>query len=106
MTKDISKLVEKRNAGEAVADLANLIGWSEVLLPRLQKELTNLTKQLTRATLGEPVTTASGDHLSPIQIAGRIYGLDYAVAEFERIIREGIAASSTLNSITTPNMQH
>ena len=80
---------------DAVADLLNHVGWTEVVKPSLLKERNNLSTQLVGMVLGAPPKEAS---LTKEQVAGFIYGIDKIIAEFEKILKKGEASLEFLES--------
>jgi hypothetical protein len=81
---------------DVVADLLDHSGWIDIIRPRLEEHKTAYRSQLVNSVLGAPVVTHDGIVVSSEQLAGRIYGIDYAIRTIENIIRNGQRAIAQL----------
>jgi hypothetical protein len=86
-------------------DLQDLLGhlaWTDTVLPALTRERDSLTRALVNSTLGLPVQakTATGViEITREQLAGKIYGIDYIVSLFEKLLTRGEAAEKALKQL-------
>lgn len=79
---------------EDVYDLMNHIAWTDVIRPRLEKDIKNNTDLLISEALGTPI--ANGQTRE--QVAGMCYGIKHVISIFEEILRKGERAVAELNS--------
>ena len=96
---DLQKAKSAASAGNAVADLINHYGWTDVLKPLLTKEKAKFAELLVGATLGNNVTFDGVTPVSAAQIAGIIYGINSVVARIETLLRDGARANTELNKL-------
>jgi len=80
---------------EDTYDLLNHIAWTDVVRPRLEQEVKNLSSILVAEALGTPI---SGGRTRE-QIAGICYGINYMIHLFEKIMESGERALAELNSL-------
>ena len=83
---------------DTVADLAHHIGWTEVVLPKLQKMKELYTQVLVNAVLSNKPPFLDGQETTREQLAGRVYGIDYIMRLMDEIIRKGTRALSDLEA--------
>lgn len=84
-----------------VGDLLEHIAWAETIRPALIRERENYSKLLVGATLGLPVQAETAGGVVTItreQLAGKIYGIDYILDLFEKILARGDRAIAELKS--------
>lgn len=87
---------------EDTADLLESLAWTDTLRPALLRERENYTKLLVSATLGLPVQVDTG--VGPVtitreQLAGKIYGIDFVMQLFEKILTKGATAVRELRAV-------
>jgi hypothetical protein len=86
-------------------DLDNLldhIAWTDTVRPALLHERDFLTRALVNSTLGLPVQakTATGTvEITREQLAGKIYGIDYIMGLFEKLLTRGETANRQLRDL-------
>lgn len=86
-------------------DLDNLldnIAWTDTVRPALIRERDLLTDQLVSSTLGLPIqakTTQGPVEITREQLAGKIFGINYIMALFEKLLLRGATASTQLKSL-------
>lgn len=79
---------------EDTYNLLNHIAWTDVILPKLQQQVTQYSALLVNEALGAPLP----GKLTREQVAGMAYGINYIATLFEKILREGERALTSLNS--------
>ena len=79
--------------GSDTLDLLDHIAWNEVVLPRMREAQQILTRRLVELTLTPPTTGSE----SREQVAGKIFGIDFAIRTIEGIVRQGRDAASILS---------
>jgi len=82
----------KAAQGLDTQDLLNHIAWTDVIKPKLDEAKLLLTKQLVDATLNPQQPNSQTRE----QIAGRLWGIDYIITSFEKVLREGARAKELL----------
>ena len=86
-------------------DLSNLldnIAWTDTVRPALIRERDFLTTQLVNSTLGLPVqakTVEGTVEITREQLAGKIYGINYIMTLFEKLLTRGDVAIQQLKSL-------
>lgn len=86
-------------------DLDNLlehIAWSDTVKPKLLAERDRFTRLLVSSTLGVPVqteTAAGAVTITREQLAGKIFGIDYILTLFEKILTRGELAATELKKL-------
>jgi hypothetical protein len=86
-------------------DLSNLldnIAWTDVIRPALLRERDQLSRALVGSTLGLPVQakTATGTvEITREQLAAKVYGIDYIMNLFEKILTRGETAAKALKEL-------
>jgi hypothetical protein len=85
-------LYEDAAKAEDLSDLANHIGWTDVLLPELTKAKNTYSTQLVQKVLGNSAITP----LTVEQLAGRVNGIDFMIGMLTSIITKGQKASKFL----------
>lgn len=86
-------------------DLDNLldnIAWTDIVRPALIHEREQLTKSLVSSTLGLPIqakTAAGTIEITREQLAGKIFGIDYIMNLFEKILTRGEVAERYLKEL-------
>jgi hypothetical protein len=83
---------ESAAKAEDLLDLANHIGWTDVLLPELKKAKDNYSALLVQKVLGNHAASP----FSTEQLAGRVAGIDFMLGLFNSIITKGERASKFL----------
>lgn len=78
--------------GADTEDLLDHIAWTDVVLPKFLADREFLTKKLVDMTLA-PIAPGSE---TKEQVAGKIYGIDYAIKTLEKIVKDGKSAKQTL----------
>lgn len=73
-------------------DFLRHIAWEEILLPRFTEDRRVLTDRLVQSIL-KPEST-EGE--SREQIAGKLWGIDYAIKTIESVIKKGKVAKAEL----------
>jgi len=86
--------LEAVGKADALADLLNHVGWTEVLKPALEKERTVQASLLVASVLGKQ----DPNGLTKEQIAGYIYGLDRVIKQIETILAKGTNALEALEA--------
>ncbi len=82
---------------EDVQDLCSHIGWVENIKPELLKLQLDYQRLLAKSVLGAKIVRAgSTQELTPVQIAGRVEGIGYAVSTIEKILSRGRVALTEL----------
>lgn len=98
----VRKKMEEAYKGQDTESLLNHIAWTDVILPKIQKERELYQSLLVQAVLGvEPTVKDVNGHVHKISrehLAGRIAGLDYIMKLFERILRDGERAVEELRT--------
>ena len=94
MDKHSGKLVAVAQA-EDTYDLLNHIAWTDVVRPRLEKEIANQSSILIAEALGTPI--AGGRTRE--QVAGLCYGIKYLITLLESIMTRGEKALEELNAV-------
>lgn len=79
--------------GKDTEDFLQHIAWTDVLLP----EFARSKKLLTDKLVGSILHPASAVDETREQIAGKLYGIDFAVSLIERTVREGRRAQEALS---------
>lgn len=82
----------KAAQGEDTYDLLNHIAWTDIIKPKLDEARIVFTSQLVSATLRPQSDKAETRE----QIAGKLYGITYITAMFEKILKEGTNAREVL----------
>jgi len=85
MTEMEAKLIKVAQAQDTY-DLLNHIAWTDVLKPKLEAEVSKLSKLLVSEALGVPIPVGMGTRE---QIAGKCYGIQYVSRLFEEILAKG-----------------
>jgi len=73
-------------------DFLRHIAWEEILLPRFQEDRRVLTDRLVQSVL-KPETV---DSETREQIAGKLWGIDYAIRTINEVVKRGRSAKSEL----------
>lgn len=87
---------------EDLDSLLDNIAWTDTIQPALLRERDVLTRALVSSTLGLPVqtkTSAGVVETSREQLAGKIYGIDYIMSFFEKILTRGEVAEKAMREI-------
>ena len=87
---------------EDLSDLLYHIAWTDTVRPALTRERDSLTRLLVDSTLGLPVQTktlAGTVEITREQLAGKIYGIDYIITLFEKLLSRGEIASKQLKDL-------
>jgi hypothetical protein len=71
--------------GEDTYDLLSHIAWTDVILPRLEKEIVTYSTILVNEALGTPIP----GNITREQVAGRAYGIRWVQNLLERILKDG-----------------
>ena len=82
--------------------LLDHIAWSDTVRPALIRERDALTLLLVNSTLGLPVQskTATGPvEVTKEQLAGKIYGINYIMTLFEKLLQRGEIAERQLKEL-------
>jgi hypothetical protein len=82
--------------------LLDNIAWTDTIRPALIRERDLLTNALVNSTLGLPVQTktlAGVAETTREQLAGKIYGINYIMTLFEKLLQRGEAAEAVLKSL-------
>lgn len=87
-----TSLAVKNAQGIDTEDFLSHIAWTDVVKPRLELLQVQLTKKLVDNVLTPTQLGAE----SREQIAGRLYGINFIINEFEKIVREGRNAGEAL----------
>lgn len=83
-------------------DLLDHIAWTDVIRPALYKTRDDLTQQLVSSTLGVPVqiqTITGPVDVSREQLAGKIFGINYIISMFEKLLQRGEIAAKQLKEL-------
>jgi len=86
---------------EDLQDLLSHIAWTDTVKPALSKLQDDYQKLLTQATLGTKVfimTNAGRQEVSPLHLAARIQGINFAIDTLEKILKRGDEAIKSLHS--------
>jgi hypothetical protein len=78
--------------GMDTEDFLEHIAWTDVIKPKFLEAKSILTKRLVASVL-EPAQSGGE---SREQIAGKLWGIDYAIKEIETIVREGRSAKQIM----------
>jgi hypothetical protein len=87
---------------EDLSDLLSHISWIDCVRPALIRERDSLTRQLVSSTLGLPVqakTLEGTITFTREQLAGKIYGIDYIMTLFEKLLQRGDIAKKQLKDL-------
>ena len=87
----INKALETRVRGEDVMDLLDHIAWTNTLKPKLLDVRKQYQEALVTATLG-----GKASPLTPIELAGRCYGITYIVQLIEDLLKNTEEASKII----------
>ena len=90
--------VEQVQKAEEVLDLLEHLGWQQVLKPEIDKQLTYWTHALPAIVLNSKKEEDLG--YTKEELAGRIAGMQYAVAVIEDVLKKGSRAFKALNPAT------
>lgn len=85
-----------------LSDLLDHLAWTDTVRPALLRERDSLTRSLVNSTLGLPIqakTLAGPVEVTREQLAGKIYGIDYIVTVFEKILTRGAVAERQLKDL-------
>lgn len=91
---------EIANTADRVSDLLTHAGWKDELQPELNKLRLQYCKLLTNSVLGQKatyITPAGPIEMTPEQIAGRIYGIDFIETLITQILTRGARAIKELD---------
>lgn len=83
-------------------DLLDHIAWSDTIRPALLRERDTFTRALVESTLGLPIqakTITGPVEITREQLAGKIYGIDYIMTLFEKILKRGEVAKQQLKDL-------
>lgn len=81
---------------EDTYDLLNHIAWTDVVKPKLEEQVRNMSKLLVSEALGTPLP---GGYTRE-QVAGMCYGINYITSLLEKILTKGERALKDLNTAT------
>jgi hypothetical protein len=87
---------------EDLSDLLDHIAWTDTVRPALLRERDSLTRALVNSTLGLPIqakTVAGPVEVTREQLAGKIYGIDYILTMFEKLLAKGRVAEQQLKEL-------
>lgn len=87
---------------EDLSDLLSHIAWTDTVQPALLRERDQLTRALVSSTLGLPVQAKTAEGVVTVtreQLAGKIYGIDYILTMFEKLLRRGEVATKQLKEL-------
>lgn len=87
---------ELANDAANLNDLLDHIAWKDIVKPELAKAKEAYYKYLFQATLGTKVADGTGNTLTPVDIAGRIYGLEFVDDLLTRVLTQGAKALEAL----------
>lgn len=97
--KQHSEKVRQVTQAADVEDLLSHVGWRDVIQPVLKEHKESLYKMLQHTTLGYPQDyDTKGNPLTPMHIAGRIYGIEWFETMLGRILATGEHAKKVLTS--------
>lgn len=89
--------LEKVAIAEDTVNLLEHIAWSDVIKPGFEAVIAKYKDILVKATMD------SGLKIAPLEIAARIYGLQWAMDQLETIVKDGERARKTLSTrLLTP----
>jgi hypothetical protein len=87
---------------EDLSDLLDHLAWTDTIRPALLRERDTFTRALVNSTLGLPVQTKTSTGVvetSREQLAGKIYGIDYILTMFEKLLARGKVAEHQLKEL-------
>jgi hypothetical protein len=87
---------------EDLDSLLDHIAWADTVRPALLRTRDALTQQLVDSTLGLPVQTKTLTGTIEItreQLAGKIYGINYIMTLFEKLLSKGEVAAKQLKEL-------
>lgn len=87
---------------EDLDSLLDSIAWIDTIQPALLREREQLTRALVSSTLGFPMqakTAAGFVEITREQLAGKIYGMDWIIGFFEKVLARGEIAENAMKEI-------
>lgn len=85
-----------------LSDLLDHLAWTDTVRPALLRERDALTSQLVNSTLGLPVqsqTVTGPVEITREQLAGKIFGINYIITLFEKLLQRGAVAERQLKEL-------
>ncbi len=83
------KHTEDHARSEDLISLLNSIAWTDTIAPALENEKQRLQNMMVASVLGTPVIGVGGRTMTPEQLAGMCYGMDFITRLFRDVLLKG-----------------